>query len=327
MRRSALVLTIALTLAIVAPPPTAEAQPAGRVPRLGYLSNSSSESAPDSTFIQGLRDLGWVDGRTIVIEARYAAGNLERIHEFVRDFMSRGVDVIAAWSPFAVAAAKRGTATIPIVGLSMGDPVVAGLVVSLARPGGNVTGLADLQKELHTKRVELLKETVSGIRRLAVLSNPSHPNAVENLGAVDGAARSLGLEVVLLNVSSPEELDKAFGELGGRRADGLLVLHDVMFWARRLDIVGLAAKRRVPAIYWERAYAEAGGLLSYAASLSDIAHRGAAFVDKILRGANPADLPVEQPTKFELVVNMRTAKALGLTIPPSILVRADQVIE
>ena len=170
---------------------------------------------------------------------------------------------------------RRGTVTIPIVGLSMGDPVAAGLVVGLGRPGGNVTGLADLQQELHAKRIELLKETVPGIRRLAVLSNPTHPNAVQNVRAAMEAARSLGLDVELLNVSAPEDLAKAFSEISRRRAVALLVLHDIMFWARRADIVGLAAKNRVPAIYWERAYAELGGLLSYAASLSDIARRGA----------------------------------------------------
>jgi putative ABC transport system substrate-binding protein len=306
---------------------TAEAQPAGKVPKLGYLSNSSSEEAADRAFMQALRDLGWVDGQTIIVEARYTAGSLERPPEFVRDFIGREVDIIVAWSPFAVAAAKRGTVTVPIIGLSMGDPVAAGLVVSLARPGANVTGLADLQKELHAKRIALLKETVPGIRRLAVLSNPAHPNAVENVGAATQAARSLALDFELFNVSAPAELPKIFGEISRRRADGLLVLHDIMFWARRVDIVGLAAKGRLPAIYWERAYAEVGGLLSYAASLSDIGRRGATFVDKILRGAKPADLPVEQPTKFELVINLKTAKALGLTIPPSLLQRADHVIE
>ena len=308
-------------------PLAAEAQPVAKVPKLGYLTHGSSEGTADSAFMRALRDLGWVDGRTIVIEARYTAGSLERTQEFVREFIARDVDVIVAWSPYAVAAAKRGTRTTPIVGLSMGDPVAAGLVVSLARPGANVTGLADLQKELHAKRLALLKETVPGIRRVAVLSNPAHPNAVENVEAATQAARSLALDVELLNVSAPAELAKAFGEISRRRADGLLVLHDIMFWARRTDIVGLAAKGRLPAIYWERAYAEVGGLLSYAANLDAMAAHGATFADKILRGAKPADLPIQQPTKFELVINLKTAKALGLTIPHSLLLRADQVIE
>ena len=320
-RRRFLVASLAGTF--VAPFLAAAQQPG----KLGYLSNSSSESAVDSAFMQALRDLGWVDGQTIVIEARYTAGALERTHELARDLVGRGVAVIAAWSPFAVAAVKRRTTTIPIVGLSMGDPVAAGLVVSLARPGGNITGIADLQKELHAKRIELLKEAVPAVRRLAVLSNPAHPNAVENVRSATETARSLGLDVELLNVSAPEELPKAYDEIGRRRANGLLVLHDVMFWARRVELVALAAKGRVPAIYWERAYAEVGGLLSYAASLSDIARRGASFADKILRGAKPADLPVEQPSKFELIINLKTAKALGLTIPPSLLARADQLIE
>ena len=222
---------------------------------------------------------------------------------------------------------RRETGTTPIVGLSMGDPVASGLVLSVARPGENVTGLADLQKELHAKRIELLKETVPGIRRLAILSNPAHLNAVENVEAATMGARSLGLEVELLSVSAPEDLSIAFGEISRRRGDSLLVLHNIIFWARRADIVRLAAKGRVPAIYWDRVYAEIGGLLSYAASLNDIGRRGATFADKILRGAKPADLPVEQPTIFELVINLKTAKALGLTIPPALLRRADQVIE
>ena len=325
MDRRAFIATVASGL--LAAPLAGEAQQVAKVPKLGYLTHGSSEGAADSAFMRALRDLGWVDGRTIVIEARYTAGSLERTQEFVREFIARGVDVIVAWSPYAVAAAKRGTRTTPIVGLGMGDHVATGLVVSLARPGANVTGLADLQKELHAKRIELLKETVPNIRRLAVLSNPAHLNAVENVEAATKAARSLSLEVELLSVSAPEDLSIAFGEISRRRADGLLVLHDIMFWARRVDIVGLAAKGRLPAIYWERAYAEVGGLLSYAANLDAMAAHGATFADKILRGAKPADLPIQQPTKFELVINLKTAKALGLTIPPSLLQRADQVIE
>jgi len=320
-------LVVAFAVGIVLSPIGVEAQQPERIPRVGYLSNSSSETAVDSAFMQGLRDLGRVDGRTIILEVRYAGARSEQLPAIARDLVSRGVDVIAVWSPRAVAAVMEATSTIPIVGLSMADPVAAGVVASLARPAGNVTGIADLQKELQAKRLELLKETVAGIRRVAVLSNPSQPTAVEYVSATNVAARSLGVRLEVFNVSAPEELVGAFAEIGRRGADGLVVLPDGMFWAVRADIVRLAGKARVPAIYWERAYAEVGGLLSYAASLSDIARRGAVLVDKILKGAKPASLPVEQPTNFELVINKKTAKALGLTIPSSLLLRADHVIE
>ena len=320
-------LIVAFAVGIVFSPIGVDAQQREKIPKVGYLSNSSSEAPGDSAFMQGLRDLGWVDGRTIVIEARYAGARSEQLPAMARDLVSRGVDVIAVWSPRAVVAVMEATSTIPIVGLSMADPVGAGLVDSLARPGANVTGVADLQKELQVKRIELLKETVAGIRRVAVLSNPAQPTAVEYVSALNVAARSLGIQLEVFNASTPEELVGAFAEINRRRADGLVVLPDGMFWAVRADIVKLAAKARVPAIYWERAYVEAGGLLSYAASLSDIARRGAALVDKILKGTKPADLPVEQPTNFEFVINKKTAKTLGLTIPSSLLLRADHVIE
>jgi ABC-type uncharacterized transport system substrate-binding protein len=312
---------------VLAAPLAVRAQRAGRIPRLGYLANSSSESAADSAFIHGLRDLGWVDGRTILIEARYVGARSERIPEVARDLVSRGLDVIATWSPKTVAALRQATTTIPIVGMSMGDPVALGVAATFARPGGNVTGVTDLHEELHAKRIEILKEAFPGIRRLGVLANPNQPGTVEYVKAVNVATRSLGLEVELLNVSSPKELDSALAEISRRRADSLLVLPDGMFWAVREDIVRLAAKARVPAMYWERAYPDVGGLFSYAAGLADIARRGAAIVDRILKGAKPGDLPVEQPTKFELVINLKTAKALGLNIPQSLLLRADQVIE
>jgi len=320
-------LFVVLVVAILSTPLAAEAQPAGKIPRLAYLSNSSSEMAADSAFMQGLRDLGWVDGRTIVIEARYSAGKSERFHEFVRDLISRGVDIFAVWSPFAVAAAKRATTAIPIVGLSLGDPVAEGFAASLSRPGGNITGVVRYQG-LNVKRLELLKETVPTIRRVAVLANPTQGRqTAEAVSDMQPAARSLGLQLEVFNVSAPEELDGAFAEISRRRADALVVVPDGMFWALRVDIVGLAAKARLPAIYWSGHYAEVGGLLSYDTSLSYMARLGATFVDKILRGTKPGDLPIEQPMKFEFVVNMKTAKALGLTIPPSILIRADRVIE
>ena len=319
-------LIVAFAVGVFFSPIGVDAQQREKIPRVGYLSNSSSEAPGDSAFMQGLRDLGRVDGRTIVIEARYAGARSEQLPGMARDLVSRGVDVIAVWSPRAVAAVMEATSTIPIVGLSMGDLVTAGVVASLGRPAANVTGVADLQKELQAKRLELLKETVPGIRRVAVLSNPTQPTDVEYVSVLNVAARSLGVQLEVLNVSAPEELDGAFAEINRRRADGLVVLPDGMFWAVRADIVRLAGKARVPAIYWERAYVEAGGLMSYAASLSDIARQGAVLVDKILNGAKPADLPVEQPTRFELIINLKTAKTLGITIPEAMLLRADEVI-
>jgi putative ABC transport system substrate-binding protein len=318
---------LASAAALLAAPRAAEAQQTEKLPRVGYISNSSSETPVDSAFIQGLRDLGRVDGRTITIMARYAGARSEQLPAIARDLVSRGVDVIAVWSPRAVAAVLEATSTIPIVGLSMADPVLAGVVESLARPAGNITGVGDLQREMQAKRLELLKETVPGLRRVAVLSNPSQPTATEYITAASVAARMLGLQLEVLNVSAPAELAGAFAEISRRRPDGLLVLPDGMFWAIRPDIVSLAAKARVPAIYWERSYAGAGGLLSYAADYKEIGRQGALLVDKILKGAKPGSLPVEQPTKFELVINLKTAKTLGLTIPPSLLLRADQVIE
>jgi putative ABC transport system substrate-binding protein len=320
-------LIVAFAVGVVCSPIGVDAQQREKIPRVGYLSNSSSEAPGDSAFIQGLRNLGRVDGRTIIIEARYAGARSEQLPVMARDLASRGVDVIAVWSPRAVAAVMEATSTIPIVGLSMGDLVTAGVVPSVGRPAANVTGVADLQKDLQTKRLELLKETFPGIRRVAVLSNPAQPTAVEYVSVLNVAARSLGVQLEVFNVSAPEQLEGAFAEINRRHADGLVVLPDGMFWAVRADIVRLAGNGRVPAIYWERAYAEAGGLMSYAANLSDIARQGAALVDKILNGAKPADLPVEQPTRFELIINLKTAKALGLTIPQSILRRSDEVIQ
>lgn len=321
------ILIVAFAVGIFFSPIGVNAQQKEKMPRVGYISNSSIETPVDSAFMQGLRDLGRVDGRTIAIEARYVGARSEQLPVVARDLVSRGVDVIAVWSPRAVAAVMEATSIIPIVGLSMGDLVTAGLVPSIGRPAANVTGVADLQKELQPKRLELLKETVPGIRRVAVLSNPSQgPSTLEYVSDLNEAARSLRVRIEVLNVSAPQELDDAFAEISRRRADGLVVLPDGMFWAVRADIVRLAGKARVPAIYWERAYVEAGGLMSYAASLSATARLGAALVDKILNGAKPADLPVEQPTNFEFVVNLKTAKALGLTIPQSILLQANEVI-
>lgn len=326
MAEARLTLIVAFAVGFLVSPIGA-AQQTQKVPRVGYLSNSSEESAADTAFIQGLRDLGRVDGRTIIFEARYAGARSEELPAIAGELVTRGVDVIAVWSPRGVAAVMEATSTVPIVGLSMGDLVTAGVVPSVGRPATNVTGIADLQQELQAKRLELLKETIPGIRRVAVLSNPSQPTSLKYVNVLSVAARSLSVQLEVINVYAQEGLDSAFAEIKRRRADGLVVLPDGMFWAVRADIVRLAGKARVPAIYWERAYVEAGGLMSYAASLSDVARRGAALVDKILNGAKPVNLAVEQPTTFEFVINKKTAQVMGLTIPSSLLLRADHVIE
>ena len=294
---------------------------------MGYLTGNHPGHGLDAEVFRGLSDLGWTDGRNIVIDARYLAGRLELFPQAAGELVALGADVIVAWSPAAVTAAKKATRTIPIVGISMGDPVRSGLVSSLARPGGNVTGVANLRPALTGKWLELLREIVPGVVRVAVLLNPTDIEAEDYVREVGIATRAWKAEVQFFKAKSPQDLKSAFGEMNKWRPGGLLVVPDAMFWVYRHTIVELTDNSRLPAVYWSREYADAGGLVSYAPSLSEMARRASVFVDKILKGAKPADLPVEQPTKFELVINVKPAKALGLTIPPSLLLRADQVIE
>jgi putative ABC transport system substrate-binding protein len=294
---------------------------------MGYLTGNHPGHGLDAEVFRGLSDLGWTDGRNIVIDARYLAGRLELFPQAAGELVALGADVIVAWSPAGVTAAKKASGTIPIVGISMGDPVRTGLVSSLARPGGNVTGVANLRPALTGKWLELLREIVPGVVRVAVLLNPTDIEAEDYVREVGIATRAWKAEVQFFKAKSPQDLKSAFGEMNRWRPGGLLVVPDAMFWVYRHTIVELTDNSRLPAVYWSREYADAGGLVSYAPSLSEMARRASVFVDKILKGAKPADLPVEQPTKFELVINVKPAKALGLTIPPSLLLRADQVIE
>jgi putative ABC transport system substrate-binding protein len=320
-----------LVLGLLAAPLAAEAQQAGKVVRVGVLTLATPTSPEVQTlygiFLRGMRDLGWVEGRNMAIEARHVAGRRELLPEAAAELVRLGVDVIVAWTPAGVAAAKEVTSTIPIVGLSMGDPVRTGLVTSLARPGGNVTGVANLRPALTGKWLELLKAIVPGITRVAVLANPADLESEDYVREVSVATRSWKAEVKFFNVGKPQDFESIFADMSKWRAGGLLVVPDVMFWLHRAAIVKLAVRSRLPAVYWSREYADLGGLVSYAPSLDDMARRAPVFVDKILKGAKPADLPVEQPTKFELIINLKTAKALGLTIPQSLLLRADHLIE
>jgi putative ABC transport system substrate-binding protein len=330
--RGRLGLVVALALGMLLVPLTADAQQAGKVARIGFLgagSPSDMSSPRLDVFRQGLRELGWVEGQNIVIDYRFAEGRVERLPDLAAELVRLKVDIIvaAAGTP-PVAAAKNATDTIPIVMLGVGDPVGLGLIASLARPGGNVTGLSfSVGLEIFGKGLELLKETVPKVRRVAILSNPrnpAHPPAIRDLKV---AARSLGVQLQLLEARGPNEFDGAFAAMAKERVGALLVVADGLFILHRTRLADLAARSRLPAAYGYREHVEAGGLMSYGLSLRDLFRRGATFVDKILKGAKPGDLPVEQPTKFELVINMKTAKALGLTIPPVLLLRADEVIQ
>jgi putative ABC transport system substrate-binding protein len=312
---------------LLSAPLAAEAQPAGKVPKIGYLSNSGGHSVPDNAFLQALRDLGYVDGRNLIIEARYSGGRSDRFPEFAVDLLRRGVQVIAGWSPAAVQAAKKATDTVPIVGIAMGDPVRLGWVVSLARPDSNVTGFASGSVWLNAKRLELFREAVPAINRVAALGNPTRPDFREQIAEAKTAAQALKIVIDDFPMDSPSGLATVFSELKKRRMDGLLVMPDGMLWALRAEIVKMASESGLPAMYWTSDYAEIGGLISYAENLNDIGKRAAGYVDKILKGAKPADLPVQQATKFELIINLKTAKALSLTIPRSMLLQADRVIE
>jgi putative ABC transport system substrate-binding protein len=315
---------------LLAAPLAAEAQLAGKVYRIGYLSSGSASSNPHviEAFRQGLQELGWVEGQNIVIDYRWAEGRFDRLPDLAEELVRLKVDVIVASPTPGALAAKKATGTVPIVAVSLTHPVELGLVASLARPGGNVTGVSySVGADIFGKDLELLKEVAPRVRRVAVLSNPDSPARPLTIRNVKDAARSLGVQLQLLEARGPEEFDGAFAAMAKERVGALLVVQDPAFIPYRARLVDLAAKNRLPSIFTQREDAEAGGLMSYGPSLSDLYRRAGTYVDKILKGAKPGDLAVEQPTKFELVINLKTAKALSLTIPPSLLQRADQVIE
>jgi putative ABC transport system substrate-binding protein len=318
-----------LTGGIVVAPLAAEAQQTAKVARIGYLSNdlAGSPHLPEA-FRQGLRDLGYVEGRNVVIEYRDVEGKLERYPALAAELVALKVDVIVALGYPGTLAAKNATNTIPIIMVAVADPVRIGLIASLVRPGGNITGLTLLAgTEIVGKHLELLKEAVPNLSRVAVLWNPANPMHVLRLREVEVAGRSLRVQLQILKAQGPEEFDSAFAAMTRERAGALYVVGDPMLRQHRRRLAELAAKSRLPAVYELKDHVEAGGLMAYGPSILDMYWRAATYVDKILKGAKPADLPVEQPTKFELVINMKTAKALGLTIPQSLLLRADQIIQ
>jgi len=309
-------------------PLPARAQQAGKLPTIGYLGTAVplAWSPWTAAFVQRLRELDWIEGRTVAIEYRWAEGRVERYGEIAAEFVRLKVDVIVTVGT-AAAAAKQATSVIPIVFAVAADPVGSGLVASLARPGGNVTGLSNQQVDIAGKRLELLREVLPDFRRLAIIANVGYPAAVLDMNEVQVAARKLGLEVVdKLEIRKPEDVAPAFDALKGG-AQALYVCGDALVDSVRARINTLALGARLPTLYPNREYLQAGGLMSYGPSFPDLFLRAADYVDKILRGAKPGSLPVEQPTKFELVINLTAAKALGLTIPESFLLRADELIE
>ena len=307
----------------------AQAQQPGNTPRIGYLEavSPSISAVRTEAFRQGLRELGYVEGKNIVTEYRYAEGKRDRLPALAAELVRLKVDVIVTAGASATRAAKKATSTIPIVMAQDSDPVGKGVVASLARPGGNITGLSTLAPEISGKQLELLKEIIPKLSRVAVLGTSTRPGNAQTLREVELAAGAFKVEVRYLDVLDPKKIETAFGAARKERADAVLVLAGRILISHRTQVVELAAKSRLLAIYPFPVYVEAGGLMSYGVRRSDLFRRAATYVDKILRGANPGELPVQQPTKFELVINLRTAKALGITFPPSILLRAEKVIE
>ena len=318
MRRIALAVVLALSLTLAA-----EGQQAGKVSRIGVLAVSAAAFSPRiEAFRRGLREHGYVEGKNILLEYRYAEGKLDRLPDLAAELVALKVDVIVTASPPAVRAAQKATSTIPIVFAAVGDPVADGLVKSLARPGQNTAGLSIVGPELEGKRLELLKEAVPKTTRVAVLFGPQRLRK-----ELESAAPALGIQLISLPVQELGDFESAFETARKENADALITSPSPLLNTVRERIVALAAKNRLPAMYAGPEFVETGGLMSYAPSYTDLFRRAATYVDKILKGAKPGDLPVEQPTKFELVINLKTAKALGLTIPQSVLGRADQVIE
>ena len=321
---SILVAVVLLVLGVIA-----EAQQPAKITRIGYLDavSFSVNAARVEAFRQGLRKLGYVEGKNIFIEWRSADGKLGRLPALAVELVHLNVDIIVTGGRSATRASKEATSTIPIVTTQDSDPVANGFVASLARPGGNITGLSTLAPELSGKQLELMKEIIPKLSRVAVFGSSTNPDNAQSLREVELAAGVLKVKVQYLDVLDPKDIETAFRAAGNGGADGVLVLNSAVIVSRRTQVVDLAMKSRLPAIYYQSDFVEDGGLMTYSTSITDLSRRAATYVDKILKGAKPADLPVEQPTKFELVINLKAAKQIGLAIPPNVLARADRVIQ
>ena len=322
---------IALGAGALVAPLASLAQQQPKVWRIGFFYFGSRQSALDTgrygAFVRGMRELGYIEGKTFVMDARYADGVSDRLLGLAAELVQLKVDVIVAASPPVVKAAQQATTTIPIVMATAADPVGAGFVASLSRPGGNITGLSTINVDLSSKYLELLRVAVPKLSRVAVLVHPSHPNHPDILKKIQAAAKTTGVKVSPVEASTASQVETAFGAMTREHAGALIVLPDAFFTTQVRQIAELAVKNRLPSMFWSRELAEAGGLMSYGQNLAEFFQRAATYVDKIFKGAKPADLPVEQPTKLELVINRKTAKALGLTISNELLLRADKVIE
>ena len=307
----------------------AQAQQPAKIPRIGFLGNSTPalEENLVGPFREGLRDLGYVEGKSILIEYRWAEGKYDRFPALIGELVAQKVDIIVTAGTPASLAVKKAAPSIPLVMLAVGDPIGTGLIESLAHPGGNVTGLSAIAADLEGKRLELLREVIPGLSHVAVFWNPASPFQVISEKEVQTAARAFRMKVLSLGVQAPEQFDNAFATIRKERPRALLVLADRLFLHNRARIMEFATKNRLPGVYAYLELVEAGGLMSYGPSYADMHRRAATFVDKILKGAKPADLPVEQPTKFDFVINLKAAKQIGLTIPPNVLARADKVIK
>jgi putative tryptophan/tyrosine transport system substrate-binding protein len=330
MPRCPIRLLVTLALGLLVAPLALEAQPPKAVPRIGVLATARPPPDQIDAFRQGLRELGYVEGQHLTIEWRFTEGRDERARDLAIELVQRGVDVIIAFTNAAALAAQRATRTIPIVFLRIFDPVARGLVASIARPGGNLTGIGEFSGvEMNSKRLELLLQAVPGVTRVAVLRYKSpalEELARSSVAVLQEAARAVGVALQLLHVHTPDDLEGAFAAMARERAQALLVVPASLFATHQTRLLRLVAESRLPAIFWQSVFAEAGALLAYGSNVRDEFRRAAVYVDKILQGAKPADLPVEQATKFELVLNLKTAQAPGLTIPPTLLFQADAVI-
>ena len=323
------VISFALCALLPALCASVEAQQRTKVPRIGFLTaaSTSANAARDDAFRQGLRELGYVEGKNIIIEWRSAEGKADRLPGLAAELVRLKVDIIVSGGPSTTRAAKEATSTIPVVIAQDPDPVGSGFVASLARPGGNITGLATLTPELSGKRLELLKEVVRKFSRVAVLGTSTRPGNAQELREVELAAGAFKVQLQHLDVLDPKDIETAFRAASKGRADALLVLGGPVLVSHRTQVVELAIKSRLPATYDRPEFVEEGGLMTYSVSSTDLFRRAATYVDKILKGANPAELPVEQPKKFELIINLKAAKQIGLTVPPNVLARADRVIK